>query len=103
MATKRKPKKKPVRKRRTTKEPVLTKLDFWAIAANAANVSRYYSEFLAETEEVFGASSSEYREAYEAAQNNALAQIGLARDLAGNIVTALAFAAPDAERLERIV
>jgi hypothetical protein len=59
-----------------------------AAAANAANVSRYYSEFLAETEEVFGASSSEYREAYEAAQNNALAQIGLARDLAGNIVTA---------------
>ena len=59
-----------------------------AAAANAANVSRYYSEFLAETKEVFGASSSEYREAYDAAQNNALAQIGLARDLAGNIVTA---------------
>ena len=34
MATKRKAKKKLVRKRRTTKEPVLTKLDFWAIAAN---------------------------------------------------------------------
>ena len=34
MATKRKPKKKIARKRRTTKEPVLTKLDFWAIAAN---------------------------------------------------------------------
>ena len=34
MATKRRPKKKMVRKRRTTKEPVLTKLDYWAIAAN---------------------------------------------------------------------
>jgi hypothetical protein len=34
MATKRKPKKKVARRRRTTKEPVLTKLDFWAIAAN---------------------------------------------------------------------
>ncbi len=34
MATKRKAKKKPMRRRRTTKEPVLTKLDFWAIAAN---------------------------------------------------------------------
>ena len=34
MATTRK-RKKPVKKRRrTTKEPVLTKLDFWAIAAN---------------------------------------------------------------------
>jgi ABC-type transporter Mla subunit MlaD len=59
-----------------------------AAAANAANVSRYYSEFLADTRETFGASSSEYAEAYAAAQNNALAQIGLARDLAGNIVTA---------------
>ena len=34
MATKRKPKKKVAKRRRTTKEPVLTKLDFWAIAAN---------------------------------------------------------------------
>jgi hypothetical protein len=34
MATKRKPKKKVAPRRRTTKEPVLTKLDFWAIAAN---------------------------------------------------------------------
>ena len=59
-----------------------------AALANAANVSRYYSQFLSETKETFGASSSEYREAYEAAQNNALAQIGLAKDLAGNIVTA---------------
>ncbi len=34
MATKRKPKKKVAKRRRTTKEPVLTKLDYWAIAAN---------------------------------------------------------------------
>ena len=34
-APRKKAKKKPVQKRRrTTKEPVLTKLDFWAIAAN---------------------------------------------------------------------
>lgn len=34
-APRKKVKKKPVqRRRRTTKEPVLTKLDFWAIAAN---------------------------------------------------------------------
>ena len=33
MATKRKPRKKVARRRRTTKEPILVKIDFWAIAA----------------------------------------------------------------------
>ena len=33
MATKRKPRKKVARQRRTTKEPILVKIDFWAIAA----------------------------------------------------------------------
>jgi hypothetical protein len=59
-----------------------------AAVANAANVNRYYQEFLADTKETFGASSSEYREAYAAAVDNALGQIGLAKDLGGNIITA---------------
>ena len=59
-----------------------------AAVANAANVNRYYNEFLANTKETFGASSSEYKEAYAAAVDNALGQIGLAKDLGGNIVTA---------------
>jgi len=59
-----------------------------AAVANAANVNRYYQEFLANTKETFGASSSEYREAYAAAVDNALGQIGLAKDLGGNIITA---------------
>jgi hypothetical protein len=46
MATKRKPKKKPVRKRRTTKEPVLTKLDFWAIAANEVYMAAVNLEWM---------------------------------------------------------
>ena len=33
MATKKRTNKKVTKRRRTTKEPVLTKLDFWAIAA----------------------------------------------------------------------
>ncbi len=40
MATKRKPKKKPVRKRRTTKEPVLTKLKKYTAIVNIPSLIR---------------------------------------------------------------
>jgi hypothetical protein len=58
-----------------------------AALANANNVGRYYSDFLADTKEVFGEASSEYEEAYNSVVDNALAQIGLAKDLEGNIIS----------------
>jgi uncharacterized protein YbjQ (UPF0145 family) len=50
-----------------------------AAVANGITISNYYSKFLSETSEVFGESSKEYAKALDAAQSNALAQIGLTR------------------------
>lgn len=61
-----------------------------AAAANAANLANYYSTFLEDTENTFGAASEQFADAQEAVRTNALAQIGLVEQVVDGTTKLLA-------------